>query len=98
MVLISYCYIHPLYKKIPKMFYFVKRVCIVISESEACCLFGFKTLVELSGTHFGTHFTSDDEVKDNIKFCSIQLNPWKCLTDFEAEIYHSFRFIISRCI
>lgn len=44
---------------------------VVISESEAFYLLCFTTLVELSGTRF----TSDDEVKDNIKFCVIQLNP-----------------------
>lgn len=68
MILISYCYIHPLYKKSP-IFLFCKED-LVISESEACYLFCFKTFMELSGIHF----TSDAKVKDRIKFCSIQLN------------------------
>lgn len=35
----------------------------------------------------GTHFTSDAEVKDNITFCSIQLNPLQYLSDFESLQY-----------
>lgn len=87
MVLISYCYIHPLYKK--------KKKVGKCYESETCYLFCFKTSVELRRF---THFTSDAEVKDNIKFCSIQLNPRQYLSNFETEVYRNFRFIIYRGI
>lgn len=72
---------YTLFTKKPQIFYFEKRAYVVISQSEACYLFCFKTLVELRGTHF----TSDAEVKDNI--LQIQLNPLQYLSDFEIEIY-----------